>query len=257
MIYAQRRAPGGRPSVPVQGLYRVTTAGSTAQIDRGLWVLIPLKNAAEAKSRLAAVLAPAARAELVLAMADQVIAAAKSARGVAGVAVVSASPTIAAFARERGVAVITETGDAGMAAACSAAITELIRQGAQRVLILPADLPCADSDAIGVLAAAPGPGIVMVTDRHGEGTNALLLDPPDAIAPAFGADSASAHRAAASAAGIALTAAPVAALQFDLDTVDDLAELAALCAAGDPLTLGLSARLRGLLRETDRSPQAG
>ncbi len=235
----------------------MTTAGSTAQTTTDLWVLIPLKDASEAKSRLASVLPPAARAELVLAMADQVIAAAKAAHGVAGLAVVSASPTIAAFARERGATAIIEAGETGMAAACSAAIAQLIRDGAQRVLILPADLPFANPAAIAALAAMPGPGVIMVTDRQGKGTNALLLDPPDAIAPAFGTNSAYAHRAAAAAGGIALTATAEPALQFDIDTAEDLAELAALLSAGDPLADRLSPALRALIRETDRSQSAG
>ena len=170
---------------------------------------------------------------------------------------VSASPAIAAFASALGALVIADPPGAGMAGACGAAVAELARRGAARVLILPADLPFADAATIADLASAPGPGIVMVTDRRGDGTNALLLDPPGAIAPAFGTDSASAHRAAAAAAGVRLTLAALPALQFDLDTADDLAELAALLAAGDPLTDHIGLRLRAALRETGRSQPAG
>ena len=49
-----------------------------------------------------------------------------------------------------------------------------------------------------------GPEVVIVPDRHGTGTNGLLLAPPDAIAPSFGPGSCERHRALARAAGVAL-----------------------------------------------------
>ena len=45
------------------------------------------------------------------------------------------------------------------------------------------------------------PGVTIVPDRHGTGTNALLLAPPDAIDPSFGPGSFARHRLAAEAAG--------------------------------------------------------
>ena len=56
----------------------------------------------------------------------------------------------------------------------------------------------------------PLPGVTIVPDRHGTGTNALLLDPPDAIAPSFGPGSFERHRQAAEAAGAELLVEPAA-----------------------------------------------
>jgi 2-phospho-L-lactate guanylyltransferase len=65
--------------------------------------------------------------------------------------------------------------------------------------------------------------VVIAPDAAGEGTNALLLTPPDAIATCFGcADSFHRHRARAAAAGLAVSVHRAPALAFDLDTVDDL-----------------------------------
>ena len=61
--------------------------------------------------------------------------------------------------------------------------------GAERVLLVPGDCPAlepAEVDALLAERLAP-PAVTIVPDRHGTGTNALLLAPPDAIAPAFGA----------------------------------------------------------------------
>ena len=70
------------------------------------------------------------------------------------------------------------------------------------------------------LDGSPG-RVVLVTDRHGTGTNALGLRPPSVIGFAFGAGSREAHRAAAAAAGATYleVGGPLA---IDLDTPDDL-----------------------------------
>ena len=68
---------------------------------------------------------------------------------------------------------------------------------AGRLLVVPGDLPAVTAgDLAAVLAAgdtAGAPGVILAPDRHGRGTNALLLDPPDVIEPAFGGDSRAAH----------------------------------------------------------------
>jgi len=67
--------------------------------------------------------------------------------------------------------------------------------------------------------------VVVVPDRHGEGTNALLLTPPGAIAPSFGPGSLERHVRAAGAAGMAYTVARIPSLMLDIDTGQDLNEL--------------------------------
>ena len=62
-------------------------------------------------------------------------------------------------------------------------------------------------------------------DHHGSGTNALLLTPPDAIAPAFGAGSFARHAARGAAAGARVRVAQAPSLELDVDTPGDLAAL--------------------------------
>jgi 2-phospho-L-lactate guanylyltransferase len=61
-----------------------------------------------------------------------------------------------------------------------------------------------------------------VPDRHGTGTNGLLLCPPDAIAPAFGPGSRERHVGLARDAGVDVSIDEVPALLMDVDTVEDL-----------------------------------
>jgi 2-phospho-L-lactate guanylyltransferase len=107
-----------------------------------------------------------------------------------------------------------------------------IARGATAVLVLPADLPAIDAAAVtAVIQAATGPGpdgsargiVALVGDRHGSGTNALLVSPPDLIDPMFGPASRDLHRAAAHGMGAAFVELD-GPLSLDVDTPDDLVE---------------------------------
>jgi len=67
--------------------------------------------------------------------------------------------------------------------------------------------------------------VVIVPDRHGTGTNALVLCPPDAIAPSFGPESFERHRRLAEAAGLRVSVMRPPSLLLDIDTGADLAAL--------------------------------
>ena len=97
-----------------------------------------------------------------------------------------------------------------------------------------------------LLEGFPAADVVIVPDRHGHGTNALRLAPPEVLAPAFGPGSFARHAARAAAAGAAVRVAHAPSLELDVDTPDDLAALrAALAARPDaaPRTRAALARL--------------
>ena len=78
-----------------------------------------------------------------------------------------------------------------------------------------------------MLAGFADAGVVIVPDRHGSGTNALRLTPPEVIAPAFGPGSFARHARLAAAAGAVVRIAQVPSLELDVDTPGDLAALRA------------------------------
>ena len=90
---------------------------------------------------------------------------------------------------------------------------------------------------------------MIVADRHGTGTNALVLSPPDAIEPAFGPDSFARHVAAAEAAQVPHRVEEVPGLALDVDTPGDLAELAAALEE----RRGQAPSTRGALRQLERA----
>src|SRR5207244_13555964 len=84
-------------------------------------------------------------------------------------------------------------------------IENAVREGFDRVLLVPGDTPLVDARELDVLlerVAADRLAVAIVGDRHGTGTNALVLSPPDAIKPSFGPDSLARPTAAAEAAGL-------------------------------------------------------
>ena len=187
------------------------------------WAVVPVKTLNAAKRRLAGAVDPAARRGLSLAMLADVLDALDATAGLDGAAVVSRDADVMALARRRGLRVIPETG-AGLNAAVTQAATVLSAAGCARLLVMPADLPLAAPEEIAqILAALPeAPGLTLVPDRHGVGTNALACAPPDAVAPSFGAGSFARHLEAARDAGIPATVLRLPGLGLDIDTPEDL-----------------------------------
>ena len=112
----------------------------------------------------------------------------------------------------------------GLNAGLREALQDVVAGGAEAILVLPVDLPFVTAAAIDELVSAlvdGEPAVVLVTDRHATGTNALGLRPPDVIDVAFGPGSRAAHRALAAAAGVRYSELD-GPLAIDLDTPDDL-----------------------------------
>jgi 2-phospho-L-lactate guanylyltransferase len=196
------------------------TATSLARIV----ALIPVRSLEGAKSRLGESLDAEERADLVVAFLRRTVEQALAASKLSGVVVVSEDVDLLRSARTMGAASLHQR-QPGLNPGLDEARTAAGR-------VLPVDLPEIASSAIDAVAeaaelalrAAPDrPVVVLVPDRHGTGTNALLIAPPNAIEFRFGTDSRAAHAAAAAAAGASYveTSGPLA---FDVDTPEDLLE---------------------------------
>jgi 2-phospho-L-lactate guanylyltransferase len=191
--------------------------------------LVPVRSLSGAKSRLGEPLDPEERADLILALLRHTVEAARAARRLTGVMVVSMDPDLLERARAMGAATLRQETDGLNEALVEA---RLAAGAATAVVALPGDLPGVTASAIDQLAEAAElamrqapdrPVVVLVPDRHGSGTNALLLAPPTAIDFHFGEGSRAAHAAAAGAAGATYLELD-GPLSFDVDTPDDLLE---------------------------------
>lgn len=200
-----------------------------------MWAIVPLKSPLTAKSRLSAVLSADQRRDLFFELARRVIVALRATPGIAQVAVVTASDDVARFAGECGAVVLRQSRDAGTAQAFAAAIAQLRPLHIGKLLMIAGDLPLISSHALEpLLAAAAHHDIVIVPDRLGVGTNALLCSPPDAIAPCFGADSFGRHLAAARATDLTHRVLHIDELALDIDVPADLEHLKRLQGGAPP-----------------------
>ncbi|HVV91123.1 MAG TPA: 2-phospho-L-lactate guanylyltransferase [Solirubrobacterales bacterium] len=188
--------------------------------------VVPVKRFAVAKSRLAPGVDEARRPELVAAMVADVLEAIGRARMVDRTIVVSREPRAAELAAAAGAGLVADFDDAGHSAAALAGIEVAAAAGARCVALLPGDCPLLDPRELDrMLTGVPDPYVAVIPDRHGTGTNALVLAPPDAIEPSFGEGSKERHVAAARAAGIPYGAEELPSLGLDLDTPADIVAL--------------------------------
>jgi 2-phospho-L-lactate/phosphoenolpyruvate guanylyltransferase len=195
--------------------------------------VLPVKRFARAKQRLGASVADPLRRELAGAMVADVLLALAHTDAIERTIVVTREPLVADAARAQGAIVIDDQAEAGQSAAASLGVRRALREGFERVLCVPGDCPTLDPTELDALLGqgVPGdrsrPSVVIVPDRHGTGTNGLLLSPPDAIAPSFGPDSCERHHALALAAGVDCRLERVPSLLLDIDTGADLDTLRA------------------------------
>jgi 2-phospho-L-lactate/phosphoenolpyruvate guanylyltransferase len=192
--------------------------------------ILPVKRFTEAKQRLGASVAEQLRAELVRAMVADVLLALSQTAAIERTIVVSSEQSVDLPAREHRALVIADVADSGQSAAVELGVRRALADGFARVLCIPGDCPALDPSELELLLTAPPAdaaeqAVVIVPDRHGSGTNGLLLSPPDVIAPSFGTDSCARHRALAQAAGVAWRIERPASLLLDIDTGADLAAL--------------------------------
>jgi len=188
---------------------------------KSVWAVVVGRTGPNAKTRLGDALGPAERSALAVAMLTDVLRAASGA-GLSGTIAVLDPP----IAPVDGVRVVPDPGG-GLDAAVTSGVRAAIEAGARTAVVLAGDLPLLEPDDISrlVAAAESARAVVVATDRHGTGTNALVLRPPDAIAPSFGANSGARHLAAGVAAGGSARSVQPHRVALDIDTPDDLAEL--------------------------------
>jgi 2-phospho-L-lactate/phosphoenolpyruvate guanylyltransferase len=222
------------------------------------FAILPVKRFAEAKARLADDLSAGTRRALTESMVTDVLMALRRTKAIDEVLVVTSEPTAEAIGHGYGATVIADSVEEGQSAAALIGIEHAIERGATRVLLVPGDCPALDPLQLTELLDRPAVGrsLTLVPDRHGTGTNALVLVPPDVIAPAFGEDSRARHEQAAAAAGVPCTVEHVPTLLIDVDTADDLAALRQLLAdhrGGAAHTRGMLSRLAG----RERPPATG
>jgi 2-phospho-L-lactate/phosphoenolpyruvate guanylyltransferase len=220
--------------------------------------ILPVKRFPIAKQRLGESVAESLRADLARAMVGDVLSALRECAAIEATIVVTCESSVATAASYIGAIVVedsaplTGTGESGQSAAVSLGLTKALDEGFERALCVPGDCPTLDPDEltallasrasstdvadfsteppsdagiVSVSSASAASEVVIVPDRHGCGTNGLMLVPPGAISPSFGPDSCARHEQLAGDAGARWRIERPASLLLDIDTGEDLAVL--------------------------------
>ena len=206
--------------------------------------LVPMKDLGAAKERLSPVLSDSERKGLVYAMLRDVLAALDRADNIDRVAIVAHDRGYLDF----GVDFIEEAVNRGYNEAIGFAMSTDALSDAEAVLILPGDIPMVSPSEINDLAASASPPCVRVAAaRDGDGTNGLLLAPPDVVGTAFGPGSHLRHKEIAAAAGAIVQIVEGPGISFDIDTPDDLIAFCAVDGTTETHTFLDLSGIRGRL----------
>jgi 2-phospho-L-lactate guanylyltransferase len=194
-----------------------------------LVAIVPVGSLDSAKSRLGESLDAEERRDLTVRLLQRTLQATTGAPAIDETLVVTPDDEVRAIALAGGARPIRQRGG-GLISGLEQARDEAVAGGAQAILVLPIDLPLVSPAAIATIVEplladrvdGDAPLVVLVPDRHGRGTNALLLAPPEAIGFCFGGDSRAAHASNARASGADLVELAGGPLSLDLDTPEDL-----------------------------------
>ena len=190
---------------------------------RDIWAVIPVKETAVAKQRLAEALSPGCGSDLALAMFQDVL---ERLQPCPSCKVSLSSRWTAALPRSRDVSAPKFGPMARSTVIPAQSRRRHVRLAANSstMLTIPGDVPlvtAADiSSVLAAHAAAPAFTIVPAWDEHG--SNTIVCSPADAVPLRFGPDSYFPHLAAARACGLAPTIVHNGAIALDIDEPADL-----------------------------------
>ena len=189
-----------------------------------LWAIVPVKPLRRGKSRLSGTLSEDERTELNRALLQNTLKTFSDLREVEEVLVISRDPQALAIARHHGARTVREDGQPELNTALKRATVIAQVYATRGVLILPADLPLVTREDVLTLIERAGepPAVVIAPDRHGTGTNALLISPAGLIEYDFGENSFQRHCQRTREAGARLEIVDLPTLGLDLDLPEDL-----------------------------------
>lgn len=190
----------------------------------GTWVIVPVKPLNQAKTRLAQILSPQERQSLAETMLRHVLGVVKGIPQLMGTLVISRDNRALSIAREYGARTVQESGAPELNSALMRATQVIDRLNGSAILILPADLPLlAVEDVQAIIRLGENePSMVIATDQHQDGTNALFTRPPGLIEYAYGPGSYHRHIAKAREVGAEVHVYHSERLSLDIDMPSDL-----------------------------------
>jgi 2-phospho-L-lactate guanylyltransferase len=184
-------------------------------------VLLPVKEFARAKQRLAPALDCSTRAGLASAMLMDVLVALARARTPERVVVFTADDEVAEMVKPFGFETVKEESVDGHSAAVNC-LVDTFAESASRILAIAGDLPRLSPSEIDFALNAASDPVTLIPSRDWTGTNGIIFIPPARIAMEYGEGSFRRHLSKAAAAGHACDVMDLPGIAFDIDTPADL-----------------------------------
>ncbi len=189
-----------------------------------LWAIVPVKSIIRGKSRLAGVLSDEERAALNRDLLTRTLLCLKSVSRIDQVLVISYDTEVLARARDLGATTVQEGKKTNINNALRRATVAAKAYNASKTIIIPADLPFIKKEDLEIFLdqADSPPEIIISSDRHSNGTNALYIDPIGVLEYNFGPWSFQKHIEQAEQKKICVKIKNMDSLTFDLDLPEDL-----------------------------------
>jgi 2-phospho-L-lactate guanylyltransferase len=190
-----------------------------------IWAVVPIKETAQAKQRLADAVPVELKPRLALAMAEDVLSALAAAPGLAGILVMTIDAAASEVARRYGARVLADGARDGQTGAVRAAARALTGESRTAMLAIPGDVPLITPEEVQELMRAHDRmRDFIITPAHDErGSNAILCAPPELVPLQFGDDSFAPHLEAAKRSGLEPKIIRLAGIGLDIDNPRDLA----------------------------------
>lgn len=192
-------------------------------------ILVPIKNTAAAKQRLASILDQPSRTKLAQAMLTDVLTTLNRWKDRPRVGIVTGDPYAMGLAAEYNFEVIPDLANPGETGAIEMATQVCVERGEESTLVIPADIPLIQGwELEEIYKHAPLDGSVLVPAGDGRGTNAALRRPANLFPLRFGNDSFNPHHASAQATGKPCVVLTLPGIAVDVDNPVDLQQLLSL-----------------------------
>jgi 2-phospho-L-lactate/phosphoenolpyruvate guanylyltransferase len=189
-------------------------------------ILIPVKNLANAKQRLASILSQPVRTELAQAMLLDVLDAVAACPSCPAASLVTNDAFAIEAARQFGFEIIPDNANRSETDAVDMATRICQSRAIDYTLVIPGDIPLIRASELeAILANAPERGSVLVPAADGRGTNAVFRRPAGLFPLRFGNDSFKPHFTAARATGLTSMVISLPGIALDVDNPSDLRQL--------------------------------
>jgi 2-phospho-L-lactate guanylyltransferase len=190
-----------------------------------VYAVVVVKGLGTSKKRLSSVLTPQERRQLTLAMLEDVLSALQTST-VHEVVVVSNDFSLRNFTNKYHATHLVQK-TRGLNPAVEEATEWCMQNGAEAVLVLPADIPLLSSTDVDKIVELGNCGeqTVVLSPSYDGGTNALFQSPPNLIRVCFGIGSFGDHIKVAQSKGICVRLHYSTSVATDIDSAEDLSKL--------------------------------